>query len=278
MVRKKILILGATGMLGHVVYRYFSKIENYQLFNTVYRTKLTEDSLICDVRKDEDLKAVFEKVEPDIIINCVGALIKESKEDPTNTIYLNALFPNKLKDLCDKFEARLIQVSTDCVFSGQEGNYSEDDFRNADDVYGRSKALGEISDKPHCTLRTSIVGPELKENGTGLYHWFMSQDSQVKGFTNALWSGVTTLELSKAIDKAIQNELSGLFHVTNGYPISKYELLKLFNKLRKDKISIIPDGQHKINKTLNKSKKFDFEVADYDQMIQEMNAYNLELH
>ena len=163
----------------------------------------------------------------------------------------------------------MIHVSTDCVFSGKKGAYSEDDMRDADDIYGMSKALGEIFDAPHCTLRTSIIGPELKD-GTGLFHWFMKQTKEVRGFTKAFWGGVTTLELAKSINKAIQNNLEGLYHVTNGKKISKYDLLYLFNKHRNIPLSIVPYDGYEVDKSLVKSKKFDFEIPDFDVMIEKV--------
>jgi dTDP-4-dehydrorhamnose reductase len=270
MQKKKVLIIGATGMLGHMVHKYFTKLDTYELYNSVYRTPLNNQSIICNVKDQNAVATLFEQTKPDVVINCVGALTQESKTNPTSAIYLNALFPNILKDLCNKYQAKLIHVSTDCVFSGKKGAYSEEDFRDADDVYGRSKALGEIFDAPHCTLRTSIIGPELKD-GTGLFHWFMKQEGEVRGFTNAYWSGVTTLELAKAIDKAISNDLKGLFHVTNGEVISKYDLLKLVKDIYKLKqISLFKYEIFKVDKSLNPSKRFDFCITNYRNMIRNM--------
>ena len=266
MEKKRVLIIGATGMLGHMVYRYLETLNKYELFNSVYRKPLNEKSFICNVKDQGAVENLFQSAKPDIVINCVGALVQESTENPSSAIYLNALFPNILKDFCNKYNAKLIHVSTDCVFSGKKGNYEEEDFRDADDVYGRSKALGEITEYPHCTLRTSIIGPELKD-GTGLYNWFMKQKGEVKGYTNAYWGGVTTYELAKAIDKAISNDLKGLYHVTNGEKISKYELLKLFNELRNEKAIIVPYESYVVDKSLKKSKRFNFEISDYRTMI-----------
>lgn len=270
MEKKRVLIIGATGMLGHMVYRYLDALNKYDLFNSVYRKPLNEKSLICNVKNQEDVENLFQKSQPDIVINCVGALVQESQSDPSSAIYLNALFPHLLKDLCNQYQAKLIHVSTDCVFSGKKGSYSEDDFRDADDVYGRSKALGEIFDAPHCTLRTSIIGPELKSSGTGLLHWFLNQKAAVKGYTSAYWGGVTTLELAKNIRKAIDNDLMGLYHVTNGDKISKYELLGKFNRFREDKVQVHPYDAYVADKSLTKSSKFDFEVISYEAMLDEL--------
>lgn len=269
MEKKKILIIGARGMLGHMVHNYLDSLSKYELYNSVYRTPLNSKSIVCNVKDQKALADLFEKTKPDIVINCVGALVKESQEQPLSAIYLNASLPHILKDLCNAYNAKLIHVSTDCVFSGKKGAYSEDDFRDADDVYGRSKALGEIFETPHCTLRTSIIGPELKD-GTGLLHWFMKQHDSVNGYTNAYWGGVTTLELAKAIQKVIANNLAGIHHVTNGTKISKFDLLVLLNQLREKPTSIIPYDGYVADKSLQKSSKFDFEVNDYESMIAEL--------
>lgn len=271
--KKRVLVIGATGMLGNMVHNYMESLDTYELFNSVYRTPLNDKSIVCDVKDKKAVADLIKHVRPNVVINCVGALVQESQNNPASAIYLNALFPYVLRDLCNKYNAKLIHVSTDCVFSGKKGSYSEDDFRDADDVYGRSKALGEIFDAPHCTLRTSIIGPELKD-GTGLYHWFMKQEGEVKGYTNAYWGGVTTYELAKAIDKVICNDLKGLYHVTNGEKISKYELLNLFNKLRKEKAIIVPFEGYIVDKSLMKSKKFDFEVPCFEEMVAQIKGHS----
>lgn len=267
--KKRVLVIGATGMLGHMVHKYFESLDAYELFNSVYRTPLNNRSIVCNVKDRNAVTNLLEQTRPNVVINCVGALVQESKENPDSSIYLNALLPHILKDLCNKHNAKLIHVSTDCVFSGNKGAYSEDDFRDADDVYGRSKALGEIFDAPHCTLRTSIIGPELKD-GTGLLQWFMKQQDSVNGYTNAYWGGVTTLELAKAIPKVIENNLVGIHHVTNGDKISKFDLLLLLNQLREKPIGIIPYDGYVADKSLKKSNKFDYEVKDYKSMIAEL--------
>ena len=272
--KKRILVLGATGMAGHMVYYYLKEPGRYEMYSLVFRTRLTDDSLVCDVRDQNALRKVFGQVKPDIAINCIGALVKESKTNPDNAIYLNAYLPHFLKRLCDETRGRLIHISTDCVFSGEKGNYAEDDFRDADDTYGRSKALGEIINEKDCTLRTSIIGPELKVNGSGLFHWFMQQKGQVSGYTNAIWSGVTTLELAKAIEKVIENDLAGLFHVTNGIPVSKFNLLNLFREIwNRGDIEVNPYKKHYANKSLKKSSGFDFQVPSYYNMCKDLKSW-----
>lgn len=270
MVKQKVLLFGATGMAGHIVYYYLQSTGRYELTNVVYRTKLTKDSLVVDVTDRDAVSKVIRVVRPDLIINCIGVLIKGSKDHPDNAILINAYFPHLLKKLSDEVGSRLIHVSTDCVFSGKKGNYTECDFRDADDVYGRSKALGEIINDKDLTIRTSIIGPELKSNGEGLFHWFMNQKGQVNGFNTAIWGGVTTLELSKAIDVAIIQNITGLVQLSNGIGISKFDLLYLFRKIwNRQDIDILPFDGSKIDKSIAKSARFDYVVPGYEEMLQE---------
>lgn len=271
---KKILLFGATGMAGHVAYYFLRDTGKYDIVNVVYRTPLTEDSVIVDVTDREAVAKIVRMVKPEIILNCIGVLIRGSKEHPDNAILINAYFPHLLKKLSDEVGAKLIHISTDCVFSGKKGNYTENDFRDADDVYGRSKALGEIRNSKDLTIRTSIIGPELKKNGEGLFHWFMNQHGQVKGFKTAIWGGVTTLELAKAIDKAIGQQNTGLIQLSNGVGISKYDLLILFKELwHKQDVEILSYDTNGVDKSIAKSRSFEYVVPDYRLMLQEQAAW-----
>lgn len=267
---KKVLLFGATGMAGHIAYYFLRGTGKYDITNVVYRTPLTEDSIIVDVTDGKAVAEVVRKVKPEIILNCIGVLVRGSKEHPDNAILINAYFPHLLKKLSDEVEAKLIHISTDCVFSGRKGNYTENDFRDADDVYGRSKALGEVINDKDLTIRTSIIGPELKKNGEGLFHWFMNQHGQVNGFKTAIWGGVTTLELAKAIDVAIEQQKTGLVQLSNGVGISKYELLNLFKEIwQRTDVEILPSDANGVDKSIAKSGKFEYEVPDYRFMLQE---------
>ena len=156
-------------------------------------------------------------------------------------------------------------------FSGFEGNYSEEALRNADDIYGRSKALGELKDNLNLTLRSSIIGPEIKKNGEGLFDWFMKQKGEIKGYTNAYWNGITTLQLAKVISIGINENLAGLYHVTNGMKISKYDLLKIIKNIWcKDDVIILPCSDKIIDKTLQTSVRYKFEIPDFKTMLEEM--------
>lgn len=273
--RKKVMILGATGMAGHVVYNYLSKMGCYDCIDVVYRKPFTHKSIFLDVTDEKNVYAVLEKEHPDVVVNCVGVLIKGSRENPANAIYINAYFPHSLKKVCDKIDAKLIHVSTDCVFSGKKGLYSAHDFRDADDVYGRSKALGEIVDDKNLTIRTSIIGPELKKEGEGLFHWFMQQH-KCEGYATAIWGGITTFELAKFIDFAIKENLTGLVQVSNNKGISKLELIKIINDIWKRNVEIIPVNKNGTDKSILQSPELNYNVPDYRKMLQDMYAWMME--
>ena len=260
-------------MAGHIAYYYLQSTGKYEIKSVVYRNKLTEDSIVVDVKNKEAVEKVVRQEAPSIIINCIGVLIKGSKEHPDNAIYINAYFPHLLKKLSDEVNAKLIHISTDCVFSGNKGYYTETDFRDADDVYGRSKALGEVVNKKDLTIRTSIIGPELKSNGEGLFHWFMKKTGEVNGFKTAIWGGVTTLELAKAIDYAIDKEVVGLVQLSNGVGINKYDLLCLFKSVWNKDISINSYDGNGVDKSIAKSGRFDFEVSSYESMLEDQYVW-----
>ena len=267
--KKKILIFGATGMAGHIAYHYLAGTEKYDITNVVYRTKLNDDSIVVDVTNKDAVADIIRSIQPEIIINCIGVLIKGSKEHPDNAIYINAYYPHLLKKISDEVDAKLIHISTDCVFSGKKGNYTESDFCDANDVYGRSKALGEVINDKDLTIRTSIIGPEIKKNGEGLFHWFMNQEGEINGFNKAIWGGVTTLELAKAIDYAIEQKTTGLVHLSNGAGVNKYDLLNLFKQIWKRNIIINSYDGGQVDKSIAKSECFDYCVSSYEKMLQE---------
>lgn len=235
--KKKTLILGAAGMLGHVLFDLLSVHEGLDVYATVRSSEgLAQwfpERLMQRVRGDvnanvfSSVESVLNAVKPDVVINCIG-IIKQLPEsmDPITSITVNSLFPHQLAAACSVTGARMIHLSTDCVFSGARGMYREDDRPDAEDLYGRSKLLGEV-DYPHCiTLRTSIIGHELRSRH-GLIEWFLSQKGSVKGFANAVFSGLTTVEMARVIADFVmpQEALSGLYHLSSD-PISKYDLLR----------------------------------------------------
>jgi dTDP-4-dehydrorhamnose reductase len=262
---KRVLVLGGTGMLGHTLFSALSVDPRLDVYATVRSAKELSGWLPIGKMKKiypnidsyhiDSLVKVLADVKPDIVVNCIG-IIKQVPEaqDPIATITANALLPHRLAQLCSASGARLIHVSSDCVFNGEKGNYTEHDFSNATDLYGRTKFLGEVN-YSHCvTLRTSIIGHELKGN-YGLVEWFLGQNENVQGFRKTVYSGFPTVEFSRIIrDYVIPNqEMTGLYHVSSA-PISKYELLKLISAQYGKKIQIEPDNSVRIDRSLNSSK------------------------
>lgn len=270
--KKKVLILGSTGLIGHQVYCYLQSTSDYELANIAYRKKMHADTLIADIREESKFLNIIADIKPEFIINCIGVLIDGANKDPENAIFINAYMPHRLKRLADKIGARIIHISTDCVFSGLKNTpYVETDEKDGRDTYAKTKGLGEIIDDKHLTLRTSVVGPELKPDGEELFHWFMHQSGSINGYTKAIWSGVTTIELAKAVKWAIENEIRGLYHVTNNTSINKYELLKLFQKHTQKSIEIIPIEGKAVDKSfIDTRQELDYKIPDYDTMIKEM--------
>jgi dTDP-4-dehydrorhamnose reductase len=269
---KKVLVLGSTGLIGHQVYYYLKEHSNYELSNISYRTKLEEDSILLDIREEQNFLSIIENIKPEIIINCIGVLISGSNNDPENAIFINAYMPHRLASLADSIGAKLIHISTDCVFSGgKKEPYLENDIKDGGDTYAKTKGLGEIINNKHLTLRTSVVGPELKTNGEELFHWFMNQTGIINGFTESIWSGVSTFELARAVNWAIENNITGLYHITNNSSISKYDLLNLFKRYTEKDIEINAVEGRKIDKCfIDTRNELNYTIPSFDLMIEKM--------
>ena len=270
--KSKVLILGSTGLIGHQVHNYLKDAKEYDLHNIAYRRKLQEDTILLNVRDESNLVEQITNIRPQYIINCIGILIGGSNENPENAVFLNAYMPHRLARLADEIDAKLIHISTDCVFSGDKKSpYIETDEKDGRGVYAKSKGLGEVVNNRHLTLRTSVVGPELKTDGEELFHWFMSQQGEISGFTKAIWSGVTTIELAKVVQWSIDNDITGLYHVTNNTSISKYDLLKLFQKHTKKDINIKPVEGNNVNKSFIDTRLLmNYQIPSYDKMVYDM--------
>jgi dTDP-4-dehydrorhamnose reductase len=272
-VRKKILILGGVGMLGHVLFKKLNDLNLYEVYDITRNKENRPNNFKRDVTSFNSLFEIIKQINPDYIINCVGVLIKGSLSDPSNAILINAVLPHKLVQFSEAVSAKLIHISTDCVFDGSKGSYIESDNKTAQDTYGLSKSLGEIKDSKNLTLRTSIIGPELKENGEGLFSWFLSQNGEVNGYTGSIWGGVTTTALSDVIIKCIEGDYIGLLHVTNGIPISKYNLLSLIkDQFDLENITLIKVLGKKSDKSLISKYNY-FDIPSYEEMISEMRNY-----
>ena len=257
-------------MLGHQVVKYLNDFDEFIVDDISYRNKLRKNTIIVDAMDKTALKVAIIKLKPNFIINCIGVLVNGS-QNQEKAVYLNAYLPHQLKEISKNINAKLIHISTDCVFSGSKGQYIETDSRDGQGVYSQTKILGEIIDDTNLTLRTSIIGPELKNNGEGLFHWFMNQSGSISGYTKSIWSGVTSIELAKAIKWSIDNNTTGLYHITNNKSISKYELLKLFQKYTNKEINIgLIDGNN-INKSILDSRKIiNYHIPSYEKMVKEM--------
>jgi dTDP-4-dehydrorhamnose reductase len=270
----RILVLGASGMLGRAMVCYFSGHNDFEVFGS-YRSRIPGvDYFKCinakimfghNLENPDHLIDVFKIAKPEIVINCVG-LVKQQKssKDPIFALPINSILPHRLARLSSLVGARFLHISTDCVFSGRQGMYKESDEPDALDVYGRSKLLGEVDYDNALTLRTSIIGHEVNTNHS-LLNWFLSQEGVINGYTKALFSGLPAVELARLIhDYVIPNtKLRGLYHVSSD-PISKYELLKLISTTYDKEIIINPDDSVVIDRTLDSTLFKDITGASID--------------
>lgn len=281
----RILVLGVTGMLGSAVLRVFSADPLHEVWGTLrnaaalrYFPQHEQPRLLCGVNVlDQDaLTAVMAQLRPDVVINCVG-LIKQlaDAKDPLTALPINAMLPHRLARLCELVGARLIHVSTDCVFSGRKGLYQEGDLSDAEDLYGKSKCIGELHDLPHAiTLRTSIIGHELGSS-YALVDWFLSQQGGVKGFTKAIFSGLPTVELARVMKDFVipHPRLNGLYHVAAA-PIDKFKLLSLVAVQYAKQIEIRPDDALVIDRSLDGSRfrqATGYVAPDWPELVRRMH-------
>jgi dTDP-4-dehydrorhamnose reductase len=287
MQKERILILGITGMLGHTLFKEMNKNTSFEVFGTT-RSKsglnnyFTNEELAkvrdgVDADNFETVIRAIASVQPTIIINCIG-IIKQLpiSKDPLTAITVNAQLPHRISLVARSANARLIHISTDCVFNGKQGNYTESDHSNAEDLYGRTKFLGEVA-YPHCiTLRTSIIGHELKTNFS-LVDWFMSQKNETNGFTKAIYSGFPTIEIVNIISNYVipNKELSGLYHVSSD-AISKYDLLHIMKDVYKKEIKINAYDDFVLDRSMN-SERFKnatgYKSPDWQKLVEDMHEH-----
>lgn len=280
----KVLILGATGMLGYSLFSNLSDYGGLDVFGTVrnlngkeaffdkkYQSKIFQN---IDIDNIDALSQVLDKLKPDVVINCVG-LIKQHKvaKQHVNAISINSLLPHQLAAICDPLGIKLIHFSTDCVFSGSKGNYSESDVPDAQDLYGKSKCLGEVTYEPHLTIRTSIIGHELTSN-LSLVDWFLNQSDSVDGFSKAIFSGIPTCFIAKVIAMNIlpKKNISGLYHLSAA-PIDKYSLLELVASIYQKKIEIGDSTAFVIDRSLNSNKlrsEANIDIPSWAELVREM--------
>jgi len=285
--RMKVLVLGATGLIGSSVFKLLSQeYETWGIARSSYAKPFFSDTLQhrlifgIDALNESALIRLMEDVNPDVVVNCIG-LTKHLKggDDPMMSIPINSLLPHRLAKLCGINGSRLIHISTDCVYSGKKGGYIESDPSDSEDIYGKSKFLGEVLYPHVITLRTSTIGHELL-TAYGLLNWFLSQSEQCKGFSRAIFSGLPTVEFARVIRDVVipGGELTGLYHVA-GRPISKYELLKMIAVEYDKSIDILKDEQFVIDRSLN-SDRFKnatgYVAPEWPELISQMHASYIE--
>ncbi|MCX5848960.1 MAG: SDR family oxidoreductase [Deltaproteobacteria bacterium] len=280
----RIIILGGTGMLGHQLWKYlpscfpdtFVTIRygrgDYGNSNLYQSERVIENMDVSDLNR---VTGVLKAIQPNVILNCIALTPRREKTDnPIPSIFLNALFPHQLAKLAGDIRARLIHFSTDCVFDGVAGHYKDNSLTNATDLYGRTKALGEIKANHVLTLRSSFIGRELK-GGTELLEWFLAQKGEVRGFKNAIYTGFTTLEISRVIERLLQSypDAAGLYNVSSD-PINKYDLLKLIAKKMRPGIKVLPEKQFRCDRSLDSTrfrKEFDYNPPNWGNMVEELS-------
>lgn len=281
----RILVLGASGMLGSAMFRLLNGKEEWEVFGTVrsekvkrfFSPKLAERLVVgCDVERDDALIKVFSQLRPDVVINCISLakpLLKT--EDPMLIIPIYALLPHRLAGICGLANARLVHISTDAVFSGAKGGYTEDDSPDAKDLYGIAKLLGEVCFPHTITLRTSIIGHEL-QGANGLIEWFLSQSGSCKGYSRVIYSGLPTVVAARIVRDVVipRPDLSGLFHVA-ARPITKYALLQLVADAYGKTIDIVEDDSLISDRSLN-AKRFEsatgYVAPDWRELVNDMHA------
>ena len=280
----RILILGVSGLIGHKIFQELS--ESFEVFGTLHKSKNHYGNITLfsgqnvieniNVSEFEILKGVLFAVNPDVILNCVGITKRKTEiNNAFEALTINSVFPHQLANWAKINQKRVIHFSTDCVFNGKTGNYRETSLTTAEDVYGRTKALGEINYKHTLTIRSSFIGQELFGK-TELLEWFLAQNGkQIKGFTNTLYSGVSTTFMARVVKNIISNfpNLSGLYHLATDIPISKYELLCLAKEAFNVNVDIIPEDEHVHLPTLDASKlkrKINLIVPAWNEMMKEL--------
>ena len=274
-------------MLGHFLFREFSRSEDIDIYATTragnelprwFAPELLKKIIFnVDADRLETVISAFESVQPELVINCIGLIKQQSMaNDSLSAITVNSLLPHRLAHICGNAGSRLIHISTDCVFNGKKGMYKESDESDAGDLCGRTKYLGELTYQHCVTLRTSIIGHELKGR-YGLIEWFLAQKEKIRGFRKAIYSGFPTVEFARIIrDYVLPNpELSGIYHVSSD-PISKYDLLRLVARKYDKRIEIAPDDSFIVDRSLDSSafrKATGYQPPAWDDLIEIMHSH-----
>lgn len=271
----KALILGSYGTVGHVMTMYLERNNSFEVHNLSEKNRLNDKTVIMDVTNFVEFNNYLDANSFDVIINCIGIVNQFAESRKDKAILLNGYLPRFLEFKYKNTSTRVIQKSTDCVFSGKTGSYSENSFKDGDSFYARTKALGEIDNGKDLTVRTSVIGPDLSHDGIGLFNWFMTAEGQINGYVNAIWTGITTIQLAKAIECAIISGLTGLFNLVPYKNINKFELVNLLKStFNRDDITINKYENTIVDKSLIMTKKgFNYQFPNYDEMLNEMKQW-----
>ena len=275
MKKTKVLVLGASGMVGHVLALRLKEFsEEFEVITASRSQTNGHSDFKVNAANFNELRSLLELINPDVCINAIGVL-NRAADDLEISQKLNTELPLFLSNLGIERSFQLIHISTDCVFSGKRGNYSEMDIPDAHDNYGLTKIAGEQIDPRHLVIRTSVIGPEIRPQAIGLFHWFTSQEGAVMGYENVIWTGVTTLTLADAIIHAIANNTQGLLQLVNNNCISKWALIVLIHSQFPNKTLVITSTYIPVsNKSLlNTREDWKFEVPSYAQMINELRNW-----
>jgi len=276
--KKKVVLIGSNGMAGHLISDYLALNPMFEIIRVARVSSNKKTDYQIDVSDFNAIDELMSNLNPNYVINAIGILNADAENNPDRAILLNSYFPHFLAKICVKYGSRLFHISTDCVFNGKKGSYLENDFKDGIGFYAQSKALGEVNYQNHITIRTSIIGPDIKRNGIGLLNWILSQNGVINGYSNAFWGGVTTLELAKAIEYFILQNVGGvnIYHLTNSEKISKFDLLRIINEVFNLKLNIKSSSEYKVDKSLiNSNKLIVYNVPSYQIMIEEMYRWIL---
>ncbi len=269
----KVLVLGVLGMAGHVIATSLQE-NGHQVLGFARKPSPCCETITGDALDPLEIEHAVKLAPFDVVVNCIGVLNHAVDSDSAPGIYLNSVLPHLLEKYTARTSTRVIHLSTDCVFSGAFGGYLEDSIRDADSMYGRSKALGELYNEKDITIRTSIVGPDLRSDGAGLFNWFMRKEDKTEGYSGAIWTGVTTVELAKAIPELLKQRTAGLYHLVPDEVISKYRLLELFNGLRECPVELYAADLVHVDKSLRNTRRdVVYEVPTYSDMVLEMGHW-----
>lgn len=258
-------------MAGHQISLYLQEQGHDVTGFALEKSKLLNKSIAGDATDFKELSSIIKRGKYDTVINCIGVLNQFAEKNHLMAVLLNSYLPHAVAEVANKVGTQVIHMSTDCVFSGAKGHYTEDDVPDGTTFYDRSKALGELNDDKNITLRNSIVGPDINQKGIGLLNWFMQQSGDINGYTGAIWTGQTTLQLAKTMEAAARERATGLYNTVPSESINKYELLQLFNKyFRNDTLTIHPIEGVSADKSLKRTRyDFSYEIPDYEKMVAE---------